>query len=55
MPASISTQTEGTDPTTVSVPSGGIGSDVDGYEPVATAGTVTGVVYEDADREWYTR
>ncbi|KAG1654010.1 Serine-aspartate repeat-containing protein D [Nymphon striatum] len=44
-----STQTEGTDSTTVTVPVGGIGSDVDGYKPPENAGTVSGVVYQDTN------
>ena len=55
LPTSVNTQTEGTNPTTITVPSGGIGSDVDGYSPSATSGTVTGVVYEDTDGSWFTR
>ncbi|MEE9493641.1 MAG: SdrD B-like domain-containing protein, partial [Gammaproteobacteria bacterium] len=43
------TQTEGTEPTTVSVPAGGIGNDVDGYQPPANAGTVDGIVYQDTN------
>ena len=41
-----SAQTEGTDPTTVTVPAGGTGSDIDGYQP---QGTLTGHVYEDTN------
>ncbi|MFK7957536.1 MAG: beta strand repeat-containing protein [Lysobacterales bacterium] len=41
------TRTEGTDPTTVTVPSGGTASDVDGFEP--PDGTVTGVIYQDTN------
>ncbi|MCI5140616.1 MAG: hypothetical protein D3909_02585, partial [Candidatus Electrothrix sp. ATG1] len=43
------TQTQGTDPTTVTVPAGGIGSDVDGFEPPADAGRLEGVVYSDTN------
>ncbi|MCK5920014.1 MAG: hypothetical protein KAG66_03685, partial [Methylococcales bacterium] len=43
------TQTQGTDTTLVSVPSGGMASDVDGYKPPANAGSVTGIVYEDTN------
>jgi uncharacterized repeat protein (TIGR01451 family) len=46
LPAGL-TQTEGTNPTTVSVPSGGSASDVDGFQP--PAGLVEGVVYEDSN------
>jgi len=44
-----STQTEGTNPTTVTVPDAGIATDVDGFEPVATLTDITGVVYEDSN------
>ena len=44
-----STQTEGTNPTTVSVPVGGTASDIDGYERAATSGRAIGVVYEDTN------
>jgi uncharacterized repeat protein (TIGR01451 family) len=46
LPAGL-TQTEGTNPTTVNVPSGGSANDVDGYQP--PAGVVEGVVYEDTN------
>jgi len=36
LPANL-TQTEGTDPTTVTVPSGGTASDIDGYQPPCPA------------------
>jgi hypothetical protein len=48
LPGGVS-QTEGTDSTTITVPADGIGSDVDGFEPPADAGTVSGVVYEDTN------
>jgi hypothetical protein len=44
-----STQTEGGNPSTVTVPANGVGTDVDGFAPPADAGTVTGVIYEDLD------
>jgi hypothetical protein len=40
------TQTEGTDPTVVTVPAGGTASDIDGFQ---LQGTVTGVIYEDTN------
>ena len=40
------TQTEGTDPTVVTVPAGGTASDIDGFQ---VQGTVTGVIYEDTN------
>jgi hypothetical protein len=46
LPAGV-TQTQGTDPTTVTVPSGGTASDIDGYQP--PTGTVSGHVYEDTN------
>jgi uncharacterized repeat protein (TIGR01451 family) len=46
LPAGL-TQTEGTNPTTVNVPSGGSASDVDGFQP--PVGLVEGVVYEDTN------
>ncbi|HFQ62503.1 MAG TPA: hypothetical protein ENK39_09440, partial [Epsilonproteobacteria bacterium] len=49
LPVGVNTQTEGTDTTTVTVPAGGIGSDVDGYEPAANTGRVEGVVYTDTN------
>ena len=44
-----STQTEGDNPTTVTVPEDGIASDVDGFSPPEDAATVAGIVYEDTN------
>ena len=41
-----SAQTEGTDPTTVTVPAGGTASDIDGYQP---QGDVFGHIFEDTN------
>ena len=44
-----STQTAGTDVTTVTVPEGGIAEDLDGYQPSDDSAQLTGVVYEDTN------
>ena len=44
-----STQTDGTDTTTVTVPAGGTATDRDGYEPSLAVGTLNGIVYEDTN------
>ncbi|MFZ1828568.1 MAG: SdrD B-like domain-containing protein, partial [Candidatus Competibacteraceae bacterium] len=58
LPAGL-TQTQGTNPTTVTVPTGGAASDVDGFSPATPPppppppppnnGAVTGVVYQDSN------
>ena len=49
LPSGISTQTQGTNPTVINVPIAGTASDIDGYTPSSSTGTVKGIVYEDTN------
>jgi len=44
-----STQTEGSNPTTLTVAENEIARDVDGYKPPENAGTINGLVYQDTN------
>ncbi|KAG1694868.1 Serine-aspartate repeat-containing protein D [Nymphon striatum] len=44
-----STQTEGTDPTVVTVVANNVATDIDGYQPPNNSGEVIGVIYNDTN------